>query len=104
VASQTREQRYLEAKRALDDAASCLARLDEEIVDVAGAMAFWRASWRQTHDPEAAVRQVLAQRWPARGEIERAFEAWLTAYRDAVDSWGMLPSEAQLRLEQPSRS
>lgn len=100
----SREQHYIEAKRRLDMAAGRLSSLDAQIVDVAGAMAYWRASWRQTHDPDAAVAQVLDQSWPERADIEQAFNDWLGSYHDALDAWGQLSTEAQLRLVQPTRS
>jgi hypothetical protein len=100
----SREQHYLEAKRRLDMAAGRLTSLDAQIVDVAGAIAYWRASWRQTRDPDAAVALVLDQPWPDRDDIERAFREWLHAYHAALDAWGLLSSESQLRLVQPTRS
>lgn len=100
----SREQHYLEAKRRLDLAAGRLTSLDAQIVELAGAMAYWRASWRQTGDPDSAVARVLAQPWPDREDLESAFHDWLAAYHDAIDAWGLLPAEAQLRLAQPTRS
>ncbi|MDA0352312.1 MAG: hypothetical protein O3A10_08885 [Chloroflexi bacterium] len=100
----SREQHYTEAKRRLDFAAGRLSSLDAQIVDVAGAMAYWRASWRQTHDPDAAVAKVLSQPWPDREDVERAFEDWLASYHAALEAWVQLSSEAQLRLVQPTRS
>jgi hypothetical protein len=100
----SREQHYIEVKRRLDLASGRLTSLDAQIVDVAGAMAYWRASWRQTRDPDAAVAQVLDQTWPDRADVERAFREWLDAYHEALEAWGLLSSEAQLRLVQPTRT
>ena len=101
---ETREQHYLEIKRQLDLASGRLMSFDAQIVDVAGAMAYWRASWRQTRDPEAALVQVLDQSWLEREDLEAAFHDWLTQYHAALKAWGQLSSEAQLRLVQPTRS
>jgi len=97
------EERYLEVKRRLDMAAGRLTSLDAQIVDLAGAMAYWRASWRRTNDPEAAVARVLGQPWPDHSDIVATFEEWLLAYREAIRLWGELPAEAQLRLNQPTQ-
>ncbi len=97
------EQHYIEVKRRLDMASGRLTSLDAQIVDVAGAMAYWRASWRRTNDPEAAVARVIAQPWPDHDDIVSAFEEWLTAYREAVRVWTQLPPEVQLRLIEPTQ-
>lgn len=97
------EQHYIEVKRRLDMAAGRLTSLDAQIVDLAGAIAYWRASWRRTNDPEAAVARVLGQPWPDHGDIVAAFEEWLTTYREAIRVWAQLPTEAQLRLNEPTQ-
>jgi hypothetical protein len=73
-------------------------------VDIAGAIASWRASWRRTHNPEDAVGRVLALPWPDQDDVEVAFTEWLAAYREAVEAWSQLSNEAQVRLVQPTRS
>ena len=97
------EGAYVVAKRRLDLAAGRLTSLDAQIVDIAGAMAFWRASWRRSTDPESAVTRVISQAWPDQAQIEAAFEEWLAAYYNAVSARGRLPAEAQLRLNEPSQ-
>lgn len=97
------EERYLEVKRRLDMASGRLTSLDAQVVDLAGAMAYWRASWRRTNDPEAAIAQVTAQPWPDRADIIEAFNEWLDVYREAVRLWTELPAEAQIRLNEPTQ-
>ena len=82
------EERYREAKLRLDLASGRLTSLDAQIVDVAGAMASWRASWRRGLDPEASAALVVSQSWPDQSDIETAFTEWLAAYHDALDAWG----------------
>ena len=66
-------------------------------------MASWRASWRKTHDPELAVSRILEQPWPEHDDIEPVFQEWLGAYREAIEVWTTLPTEAKLRLSEPTR-
>ncbi len=98
----SREQHYIEVKRRLDFAYGRLSSMDSQIVDVAGAMASWRASWRQTHDPELAVSRVLEQPWPERDDVEQVFQEWLAAYREAIAVWTTLSTESKLRLSEPT--
>lgn len=97
------EQHYIDVKRRLDMASGRLTSLDAQIVDLAGAMAYWRASWRRTNDPEAAVARVIGQPWPDHADIVAAFEEWLEVYREALRVWAQLPVEAQLRLVEPTQ-
>ena len=101
--SPNHEQHYIEAKRRLDLASGRLTSLDAQIVDVAGAMASWRASWRRATDPESAVACVVSLPWPDHATVESAFDEWLAAYHEAIESWGRLPAAAQLRFNQPTR-
>ena len=97
------EEDYKRAKQRLEMAEGRLTSLDAQIVDVAGAMAYWRASWRRTNDPEAAIARVVGQPWPDQADIRAAFDEWVAAYRDALQAWGRLPAEARLRLNEPTQ-
>jgi len=94
------KQRYLEARRKLDDVASRLSRLDQQ-ADAGDTPTDRRAILTEASDPAAAAQQLLEREWPDRVDLHQVVTEWLTAYQETTHLWARLPPATQLRLAQP---
>lgn len=94
------ENRYLDARRQLHDAANQLAKLDQKATE-AGTPIDRRATLTTATDPATVAQDLLKQEWPDRLELADIVTAWLEAYQEANHIWAELPPATQMRLSQP---
>lgn len=94
------ERRYLEAQRELRSAGERLARLDQQ--PGTGDQPLNRHKrLTESDDPAAVARELLAQPWPDRVELDEIVTAYLRARALSREAWAELPPATQMRLAQP---
>lgn len=94
------EDRYLNARRQLHDAADQLEQLDRQATE-SGTPANRRAALTSSRDPASAAAELLKQDWPDRVELSDVVTTWIDAYQETTHLWAELPPATQMRLSQP---